>query len=105
MAEARKRSPGVDNLLAGKREEILRLAEKHGARNVRVFGSTVRGETSEDSDIDFLVDWDYARISAWGGIGLMMELEELLGRKVDLVSSRALHPLLRDRILQEAIPL
>jgi predicted nucleotidyltransferase len=105
MARTQKRRLGIPDLLADRREEILKLAERHGAYNVRVFGSVVRGEANDDSDIDFLVDWDYERISAWGGAGLMIELEALLGRRVDLVSSKALHPLLRDRILREAVPL
>jgi len=94
---------GVDDLLKDRREDILRLARKHGAYNVRVFGSVARGEARSDSDIDFLVDG--LEYCAWGGGGLLMELQELLGRRVDLVSPGDLHRLLRDRILKEAVPL
>jgi uncharacterized protein len=91
--------------LREKREVILALAEEHGAENVRIFGSVVRGEAQENSDIDFLVRWYYARISSWGGVSLDMALQTLLGCKVDIVSENGLSLLLKDRILQEAIAL
>ncbi len=94
----------IDRLLKGKREEILKLAAKHGAYNVRVFGSVARGEAGPDSDVDFLVDMGPGRTSFFPG-GLLADLEDLLGRKVDIVSPEALHWLLRDRILKEALPL
>ncbi len=94
----------IDRLLKGKREEILRLAAKHGAYNVRVFGSVARGEAGPDSDVDFLVDMGPGRTAFFPG-GLLADLEDLLGRKVDIVSPEALHWLLRDRILKEALPL
>jgi len=100
-----KHGLGIDDLLAGKREEILHLAAKHGAFNVRVFGSVARGEATADSDVDFLVDWDYARISAWGGAGLFEELEALLGRPVDIATEQQLRPTMRARILRESVPL
>ena len=96
---------GIDDLLKDKREEILRLAEKHGAFNVRVFGSVARGEAGPDSDIDLLVEWDLTRISSWGGVGLDIELRELLGRDVDVASEEDLHWYIRDRVLKEAMPL
>lgn len=92
-------------LVAEKREEILRLAEKHGAQNVRVFGSVVRGEETPESDVDFLVEWDLNRISAWGGVGLDLELASLLGREVDVVSVQDLHWAIREQVLKEAVPL
>jgi hypothetical protein len=95
----------VADLLTVKRDEILRLAAHHGASNVRVFGSVVRGEATSKSDIDLLVKWDYERISSWGGVGLSLDLEELLGRKVDVVSEDGLHWYIRDRVLAEAVPL
>jgi len=105
MADQIKRGLGIDDLLADKREEILRLAEKHGATNVRVFGSVARGEATPDSDIDLLVDWDMERISSWGGAGLDLDLHDLLGREVDVVSEKALHRLIREQVLKEAVPL
>ncbi len=95
----------IRELLGDKREQILMLAEKHGAKNVRVFGSVAHGEATSESDIDFLVDWDYSRISAWGGIGLYTELESLLQRKVDITSEKELHWYIHERVLKEAVPL
>ncbi len=94
----------IDRLLKGKREEILKLAAKHGAYNVRVFGSVARGEAGPDSDVDFLVDMGPDRTPFFPG-GLLADLEDLLGRKVDIVSPESLHLFLRDRILKEALPL
>ena len=95
---------GIDELLKAKRDEILRLAEKHGAQNVRVFGSVARGEAGPDSDIDFLVEMEPGRSLLDLG-GLWADLTELLGRKVDIVTERSIYWLLRRRILKEARPL
>ncbi len=105
MAKIQEKRFGIRELLGDKREQILKLADKHGAKNVRVFGSVARGEATPESDIDFLVDWDYSHISAWGGIGLYTELENLLQRKVDITSEKELHWYIRERVLQEAVPL
>jgi len=94
----------LEELLREKRDEILRICAKHGARNVRVFGSVVRGEAGEDSDVDFLVEFEPGR-SLLDQAGLVLDLEELLGRKVDVVTERGLYWLLRRRILKEARPL
>ncbi len=94
----------LEELLREKRDEILRICAKHGARNVRVFGSVVRGEAGEDSDVDFLVEFEPGR-SLLDQAGLVLDLEELLGRKVDVVTERGLYWLLRRRILREARPL
>jgi hypothetical protein len=91
-------------LLAAKREEILRIAAKHGARNVRVFGSVVRGEADEASDIDLLVEFEAGR-SLLDQTKLMLDLEELLGGRVDVVTEGGLSRLLRRKILREARPL
>ena len=91
-------------LLAAKREEILRIAERHGARNVRVFGSLVRGDDTEASDIDLLVS-TRDQTSPWFPAALVADLEALLGRKVDVVTEDGLYWLLRRRILKEARPL
>ncbi len=96
---------GVKELLQDKRDEILAIAEKHGAYNVRVFGSVARGEATAESDVDFLIDYDLKKISPWFPAGLMLDLEKLLNRKVDVVSENSLHYFLKDRILQEAISL
>ncbi len=96
---------GIADLLEEKREEILHLAEKHGAMNVRVFGSVARGEAHDNSDVDFLVTWNYGHLSQWGGVGLLIELAEMLGRNVDVVGEDELHYIIRDRVLAEAVPL
>ena len=100
-----KRGLGIEEIISNKREDIVRLATKHGAFDVRVFGSVARGEADLDSDLDLLVNWDYEHISPWGGVELDMELEALLGRKVDVVSEKGLYWYIRDRVLKEAIPL
>ncbi len=91
-------------ILDDKRAEILRLAELHGARNVRVFGSVARGEAGPDSDIDVLVHMEDGR-SYFDLVDLLDALEKLLGRTVDIVDDDGLSPYLRDRILAEAIPI
>jgi predicted nucleotidyltransferase len=80
----------IEDLLREKREEILRIAEKHGARNVRIFGSVAHGEATEASDIDLLVD-TAEQTSPWFPAGLAAELEELLGQRVDAVTSNGLY--------------
>ena len=94
----------VEDLLKDRREEILRIAAKHGARNVRVFGSLARGEADEQSDVDFLVDMEPGRSLLDMG-GLLMDLRELLGRDVDVVTERTLKPRVRTRVLREAVAL
>ena len=96
---------GLREVIGDKRDEILRLAAKHGASNVRIFGSVARGEATAESDVDFLVDWDLSRISAWGGVGLNLDLEALLGRRIDITTVDSLHPLIRDQVLRDAITL
>lgn len=86
-----------------KRAEILRLSERHGARNVRVFGSVVRGDNREDSDIDLLVEFDEGK-TLFDLIGLKLDLQELLGATVDIVTPNSLR-YVRDRVLAEALPL
>ena len=86
------------------RERILAVASNHGAHHVRVFGSVARGETTPASDIDLLVEFEPSR-SLLDHAALVDDLELLLGRKVDVVSAKALKPELRDHILREAVPL
>ena len=90
-------------LLNENRDEIVRIAASHGARNVRVFGSAGRGE-AEASDIDLLVEMEPGR-SLFDHVAFWQDVEELLGCPVDLISERGLSPYLRDRILAEARPL
>ena len=87
-----------------KREQILRLARKHGVTGVRVFGSMARGDAGPHSDVDLLVDVG-SEPSPWFPGGLVAELEELLGRRVQVVTERGLDELLRDRVREEAVPL
>jgi uncharacterized protein len=93
------------DILREKREEILQIATKHGAFNVRVFGSVVRGEETPESDIDFLVDYDLEKITPWFPGGLLMDLQDLLGRKVDVLTEPSISPRIRERVLAEAMPL
>ena len=86
-----------------KREEILRIAARHGARDVRVFGSVSRGEADLESDVDFLVELEPGRSLLDPG-GLQVELESLLGCRVDVVTVRGLKARMRDRVLREAMP-
>jgi uncharacterized protein len=95
----------IHALLKEKRSEILATAERHGAYNVRIFGSVVRGEATEDSDIDFLVDYDLKNITPWFPGGLLLDLERLLDRKVDVATVDMLKERIRDRILQEGVVL
>lgn len=90
--------------LRARRDDILRIAMRHGAHNVRVFGSVARGEAAEDSDVDLLVSTS-ERTSPWFPAGLVVDLEDLLGCRVQVVTEDGLHWLLRRRILGEAIPL
>ena len=94
----------TDELLKEKREEILRTASKHGARNVRVFGSVARGEARPDSDVDLLVEVGPDRTPFFPG-GLIADLEELLGKKVQVVTQDGLHWYIRERVLEEAVAL
>jgi uncharacterized protein len=92
------------NLRRLERDKILEVAARHGARNVRVFGSVARGEADERSDLDLLVDLDRGRSLMDLG-GLLMDLQETLGVRVDISTERMLRPEIRKRVLSEAIPL
>ena len=91
----------LDTLRAERREEILRLAARHGAHNLRVFGSVARGEANESSDLDLLVAWEPGR-SLLDHAGLVQDLQQLLGIKVHVGTEKSLHWYARDRILREA---
>ncbi len=92
-------------LLRERRSEILTICAKHGARNVRIFGSVARGEADAQSDVDFLIDYDLDKISPWFPAGLVIDLENLLEVRVDVVTERGLKSRIKNRVLQEAVKL
>lgn len=92
---------GIPEIVGSKREQILAIAAKYGASNVRVFGSVARGTADADSDIDFLVQLESGR-SLFDLGGLLMDLQKLLNRKVDVVTEKGLHWYIRDRVIKEA---
>jgi predicted nucleotidyltransferase len=92
----------VPDLLQQHRAEVLRLAAKYGATDVRVFGSVARGEADDASDIDFLVRMAPGR-SLFDLGALLMDLQDLLGRRVDVVTERGLRPRVREQVLGEAL--
>lgn len=94
----------VEGLLTSKREQILEIAARHGAYNVRVFGSVARHEAGPDSGLDLLVEVGPQRAPFFPS-GLLADLEDLLGRRVDIVTEPALHWSIRERVLKEAVPL
>ena len=91
-------------LIETHRAEILALAEHHGIHNLRVFGSMARGDAGDDSDVDLLVSLPSHRTGLALG-GLLMDLQDLLHRRVEVVTERSLHPAIRDHVLKEALPL
>lgn len=94
----------MENLVKANREQILRLAHRHGVTGVRVFGSMARGDAGPDSDVDLLVEVG-PEPSVWFPGGLVADLEDLLGRRVHVVTERGLDELLSDRVRAEAVPL
>ena len=93
-----------NELIKVKRQEILRIAAKHGPYNVRIFGSVARGIADQQSDIDILVELEPGRSLLDLG-GLWWELNELLGVRVDVITEKGLRDRIRDRVLKEAVPL
>ena len=91
-------------VLRAKQSEIQSIAAKHGAGNLRVFGSVARGDARESSDVDLLIDI-VGPTTPWFPGSLLTDLETALGRRVDIVIARSLHPLLRESVLREAVPL
>jgi len=99
-----KADMNISELLQQKRRQILEIAEGHGARNVRLFGSVARGEATETSDLDLLIEMEPGR-GLLDIVAVKQDLEELLGCKVDVVTEAAISPYLRDKVLHEAIRL
>ena len=94
----------LDQIIREKSEDIKKIAGMHGAKNIRIFGSIARGEESPESDIDFLVDIG-EETSSWFPAGLILDLEKILGRRVEVVTEKGLNHLIRDQILNEATPI
>ena len=95
---------GIHEILEAKRDPILRIARRHGVGMVRVFGSVARGDAGNDSDVDFLIEVT-APTPPWFPGGLVADLEELLGRHVDVVEPEALHEAMCEQVLREAVTL
>ena len=94
----------MDRIVLDHRDEILTIAARHGARSLRIFGSTARGDARPDSDVDVLVELEPGR-SLLDLVAIKQDLEDALGRPVDVVTERALSPYLRQRVLEDAVPL
>lgn len=92
----------VERQLRQKRDEIEQIAANHGAYNLRVFGSVSRGTAGPESDVDFLVDAGPVT-SSWFPAGLILDLEALLGRRVEVVTEKGLHPDLREQVVRDAV--
>ena len=84
--------------------QVRALGDRYGIRNIRIFGSFARGEGRPDSDLDLLVEYVPGR-SGFAFVDFCEQVEELLGRRIDVVTEKSLHPLVRDRILAQAVPL
>ena len=95
---------GINEIIGDQKEHILAIASKHGAFNVRVFGSVAKGNADEKSDVDFLVDLEKGR-SLFDLGGLLMDLQDLLGRNVDVVTAQGLRERIRNDVLNNAVQL
>jgi len=91
----------IIDVIAGKRNQLIDLAAKHGVNNIRIFGSAIRGDDTANSDIDLLVHFEDGR-SIYDFIEFKLDAEEMFGRKVDVVSDRAINHLLEPYILSDA---
>jgi len=94
----------MDKFIEEHRDRIKDLAAKRGAVRIRLFGSLARGEGGPQSDVDLLVDLEEG-CSAFALGGLLMDLQEFLGRRVDVVTPAALHPKIREKVLEQAVDL
>jgi uncharacterized protein len=104
LAGVEPSAPDALRRVRARRRQVLRTAARHGARRVRLFGSVARGEAGPDSDLDLLVEFEPGR-TLLDQAGLKIELEELLGVTVDVVTARGLRESIRRRVLAEAVPL
>ncbi len=95
---------GTGQRIRERRDEILRIAASHGASNVLLFGSLARGEDTPESDVDLLIDVT-GDTTPWFPGSLVADLEQLLGKRVQVVIRRSLSPLIREAVLREAVPL
>ena len=95
----------LNDLTPATKAKIKEIAAQHGAFNVRVFGSVARGQADRNSDLDLIVDYDLDRISLWFPVRLIRDLENLLGARVDVVTSAGLKDRIRDEVLQESLSL
>lgn len=95
----------LDDLLAGRRDKVLAIARSHGVRKIAVCGSFARGDARLDSDLDLLLLEYGPERTPWFPAGLVLDLEDLLNRKVDVGTPSGIHPRIRDQVLKEAIPL
>lgn len=95
---------GIQDIIGNKRDEILALAEKHGANNIRVFGSVARNEAHSDSDIDFLLDLQDGT-NMWDLVALWQDLEELLACSVNVVAEDEQDDRFMQSALKDAVPL
>ena len=94
----------LKELILDKRDDILSISKQHGVSNIRIFGSVMRDDAGLDSDVDFLIELEKGRSILDLG-GLLMDLQDLLGRKVDVVTEKGLHWYVKEKILKEAQPL
>lgn len=90
------------DVIRQRREKIMQLADKYGAKNIRIFGSFARGDSNSESDADFLVNMEGSLLRR---IAFIQDLEDLLGRKVDVVTDKSVHWYVREKIMKEAVPL
>ena len=104
MSDVLQHGAGIAEVIGDKRDEVLHLAEKYGAHNVRIFGSVARGEASADSDVDFLVDFGPGA-TIFDMVGLWQDLTELLGREVDLSTEKSLKRWVKPQVLKDAVNL
>ncbi len=94
----------LNRLITNNRNAIKEIARRYNATNIRVFGSMARGDADPDSDVDILADLD-TNTSLLDRIAMTQEIEDLLGRKIDLVTPDKLHRIIKDKIIKEAVPL